>query len=181
MVKIPAVLRKLCPCAQSPMCPIAHVPHDSCVPSPLSPSRSNRYWQYSYTCSPCAPYSCTPYPLWASLSMVHMGYTPCTPYPLYTIAPLPMCPIPLVPLCPCGPHCPCAPYPLYPIAPCVHIAHRPHCPYGPYSLYPIAPLPNGDRGDGQWGSGVQGVWGTGGMGHGAYGQWGHRGYGAYGQ
>ena len=43
------------------MCPlpIARVPHCPCAQSPLSPSRCNRYWQYSlntwsWTCSPCA-------------------------------------------------------------------------------------------------------------------------------
>ena len=33
--KMPAVLRKLCPCAQSPMCPIAHVLHDPCSITPV--------------------------------------------------------------------------------------------------------------------------------------------------
>ena len=37
LVKIPPVLRSSCPCAQSPMCPIAHVPHHPCAPSPKVP------------------------------------------------------------------------------------------------------------------------------------------------
>ena len=51
LVKIHAVLRKLCPiapCALLPMCPIAHVPHPP--RSPISICSNNQY-----TICPCAP------------------------------------------------------------------------------------------------------------------------------
>ena len=71
----------------------------------------------------CAPYPCTPYPLWISLPMcpiAHVAHTPCTL--------LHLCPIAHVP------YCPCAPYPLWTSLPMWPI---PHC-----TLCPIAHLPN---------------------------------------
>ena len=61
-VKIHAVLRKLCPCALLPMCPIAHVPHPP--RSPISICSINQYTIY-----PCAPIAHVPYCLCATLLM----------------------------------------------------------------------------------------------------------------
>ena len=47
-VKIPAVLRKLCPCALLPLCPIAHVPHPPRSPISICSINQN-------TINPCAP------------------------------------------------------------------------------------------------------------------------------
>ena len=53
MVKIPAVLRKLCPCALLPMCPIAHVPHPP--RSPISISSINQHSLYPCVLLPICP------------------------------------------------------------------------------------------------------------------------------
>ena len=98
--------------SKSPMGPIAQtpVPHYPCIPLATWPIPLVPHTPCAPYC-PCAPYPCTPYPQWASLSIsciplyplpmwpiAHVAHTPCTPYPLC-------------------PYCPCAPYPLCPHCP----------------------------------------------------------------
>ena len=90
-VKIHAVLRKLWSCAQLPMCPIGHVPHHPCAPSP-------RYPISTFNINHDTPLPMCP--------IAHVSCCPC--------APSPMCPIPqgapslssvltMIPICPCVP------------------------------------------------------------------------------
>ena len=144
LVKIHAVIRKLCSCG-----PIAHVPYCPCAPSPRSPISVSSINQH------------TPLPMCPT---AHVPYCPRRPMSICSIDEntiLPMCPIAHVPYCPCAllpkvPHLlsvalckiplfPCALLPMCPIAPCAlpprcltsmcNINHPftdvPHCPCTP--------------------------------------------------
>ena len=110
------------------MCPIAHVPHWPCAPSPMCPTpQGTPSLSLILTLIPYCP-----------CPIAHVSCCPC--------APSPMCPIPqgtpslsliltMIPYCPCPiAHvscCPCAPSPMCPIT------HVPHHPCAPSSMCPI--------------------------------------------
>ena len=114
---------KMC---QSPMGPIAHVPHCPCGPLPMWPI-------------PC-PYPLYPIPLYPLWPIARGLHTPCTPYPLWALLAMwHFAPVGLIAHVPYTPLPPVSSLPLGPIA---HVTHTPvpHCPH-----YPCSRLPNGGQ------------------------------------
>ena len=77
------------PCTPLPMWPIAYMAHTPCAPLPIDPIPL-----YPIAHTPCTPYLCAHVPHTLCAPITHVAYTPCTPYPMYTIAPLPITPVP---------------------------------------------------------------------------------------